>query len=256
MSNVDAGRFVWFDLMSTDLAAAKLFYTAVTGWTLTPFGEEAGYDMWTAGETPIGGANPLPQAAIDVGAPPHWIGYVAVTDLDAILAKATELGGTVLGEPIAMDGVGRFAIVRDPQGAVLSAFQPAGDATAPDGDVPMGQFSWHELATTDWEAGRDFYAQLFGWIDSDSMEMEPGSIYQMYKAPGMTFALGGMYNKAPEVPMPSWLYYIKVPDLEASLATVSKLGGNVINGPMEVPGGSRAAQCMDPQGAMFALHGA
>jgi hypothetical protein len=113
--------------------------------------------------------------------------------------------------------------------------------------------SWHELITSDHEAALRFYSQLFGWQKTDAIP-GPNGTYQMYGKGGRTF--GGMMTKPKDYPAPPhWLYYVKVADLDGALARVKKNDGKVWNGPMEVPGGDRVAQCVDPQGAAFALHG-
>jgi predicted enzyme related to lactoylglutathione lyase len=79
-------------------------------------------------------------------------------------------------------------------------------------------------------------------------------IYHFYKRNGGDFPLGGIFKKPAEMPVSAWLYYALVKDVRKSAADVAKLGGKVLNGPMEVPGGDLIAQCLDPQGAAFALH--
>ena len=151
--------------------------------------------------------------------------------------------------------VGRFAVIQDPQSAVLALYTPADDASGHDGQPAIGEFSWHELSTSDYAAAFDFYSALFGWVKTETMDMGPGGIYQMYGCvPGQ--ALGGMFNKPADQPGPpaSWLYYVTVLDVHAKVEQVKQLGGQVLNGPMDVPGGDIVAQCMDPQGAAFALH--
>ena len=87
----------------------------------------------------------------------------------------------------------------------------------------------------------------------EAMDMGDAGIYQIYGRHGIP--LGGMFNKPAEMPgPPGWLYYIRVEDVRGAADRVHRLGGRVLNGPMEVPGGDLIAQCMDPQGAMFALH--
>ena len=145
--------------------------------------------------------------------------------------------------------------VQDPQGAVLALYTPAGEAPGHDGETGIGEFSWHELATTDHAAAFDFYSALFEWTVVEAMDMGPGGMYQMYgRLSGQS--LGGMFNKPAGTPGPPafWLYYVTVPDVNAAVERVTQLGGQMLNGPMEVPGGDITAQCMDPQGAAFALH--
>jgi predicted enzyme related to lactoylglutathione lyase len=258
---VSHGRFVWYDLMTHDLDAAADFYSQVAGWDSSPWDggqmeDGSPYLMWMAGEKAIGGRGKLPDKAIAQGAQPHWLAYVTVPDVEAVAKKAEESGGAVLVPPTTMEEVGTFAVIRDPQGAVFAPFTPK---DGPEGDVPspeVGGFSWHELVTTDHEAAFAFYSEVFGWEKTEAMDMGEMGIYQMYGPPtGDAFSYGGMYNKPAEMPAPPhWLYYIMVPDIDAATAKVTELGGQVLNGPMEVPDGDMIAQCLDPQGAAFALH--
>ncbi len=121
-------------------------------------------------------------------------------------------------------------------------------------DMAPGHVRWHELLTDDWEAAFRFYAGLFGWQKLDAFDMGERGTYQIYGKGGR--ALGGMMNRPSGYPRPPhWLYYVHVADLDAALGRVKKGNGQVWNGPMEVPGGDRVAQCADPEGALFALHG-
>jgi hypothetical protein len=138
---------------------------------------------------------------------------------------------------------------------MFAVFTALGDAPGHEGPPNKGEFSWHELMTSDYQAAWDFYSKLFGWKVTSTMDMGPAGMYQMYgRDDGIP--MGGMFNKPAEVqgPPAAWLYYAKVDDVNATVETVKKNGGQVLNGPMEVPGGDLIAQCMDPQGAMFAVH--
>ncbi|MFL6195277.1 MAG: VOC family protein [Thermoanaerobaculia bacterium] len=249
------GRFVWYDLMTPDPEAAKPFYTAVAGWGTDVFqGTQPPYTMWTAGGTPIGGLMKLPDEAVAGGARPHWLAYVAVPDVDATTARAQELGGKVMVPPTPIPTVGRFSIFADPHGALMAAFRPEqGDRPEPQGMPAVGDFSWHELATTDPEAAWDFYADLFGWEKTTAMDMGEMGVYQMFGRKGAT--MGGIYRKPEHMQgPPAWLHYARVPDVNAAAEAARQHGGQVINGPMEVPGGDWIAMMLDAQGGMFAVH--
>jgi predicted enzyme related to lactoylglutathione lyase len=177
--------------------------------------------------------------------------------VDNTVSQAEELGGSILKSAMDIPTVGRFAVLADPQGAAFSVFTP-NEPMPPKGESPgPGEFSWHELGTTDWEAGFGFYSTLFGWVKMDAMDMGEGGIYQMY-GQADSAPLGGMYSKSAEMPEgpPSWLYYVVVEDTHKACELLPTLGATVLNGPMEVPGdsGDHIAQCMDPQGAAFAIH--
>ncbi len=155
--------------------------------------------------------------------------------------------------PTDIPEIGRFSIFADPQGAVIAAYTAVGDVAGHDGPSEIGEFSWHELYTTDYEAAFGFYEQLFGWEKMEAMDMGPAGIYQIYGRNGLP--LGGMMNKTEEMPgPPAWLYYVRVPDASEAAKNIEALGGTLLNGPIEVPGGDMIAQFMDPAGAAFAVH--
>ncbi|PKN58951.1 MAG: glyoxalase [Deltaproteobacteria bacterium HGW-Deltaproteobacteria-14] len=259
MSAMYHGRFLWFDLMTSDPAAAREFYTKVVGWTLAgwegagPDGNEH-YLMFAGPAGPVGGSMALPEAAKAMGAPPHWLGYVGAEDADATIAEAVELGAKILMPARTMAGVGRFGVVADPFGAAFGIYTP--ESFTEDGGRPetprVGEMSWHEIYTADVEGAFAFYSTLFGWVKTDAMDMGEMGVYQMY-GPGPGKTIGGMMQ-APEGMPPCWVYYARVPDLDAATATLKQLGGTVMHGPMEVPGGDHVVMGVDPQGAHFALH--
>jgi predicted enzyme related to lactoylglutathione lyase len=252
MSDIPLGRFCWFDLMTTAPDTAPDFYGQVTGWSTMQFeGGPEPYTMFANGEKPVGGVMELPAEASDAGAPPHWLAYISTPDLKGTVDKASELGATILAE-MDIPTVGSIAVISDPQGAVFAAFQPSGHAPGHDGPPEVGEFSWHELATEGWEGAWDFYSALFGWETTDQMDMGDMGVYQMYGRGA--HPLGGMFNRAPEMPVCAWLHYIRVVDVAAAAEKVKELGGTILRGPMEVPGGDMVAQCLDPQGAAFAVH--
>jgi hypothetical protein len=249
----EQGRFYWYDLMTTDVEGAKSFYTKLIGWgTMNWDGAGQSYTMWTNGKTPIGGVNTLPEDARKAGAPPHWLSYVLVPKVDETLSQVEKLGGKVLVPGMDIPTVGRFGVFSDPQGAVLAAFTPLEEA--PGAAPKTGDFSWHELATSDPAGALSFYQKLFSWEKGDAIDMGEMGIYQMYKRKGGDFPLGGIFKKPAEMPVSAWLYYALVSDVKKSVDEVKNLGGQILNGPMEVPGGDLIAQCLDPQGAAFALH--
>ena len=118
------GTMCWADLSTPDVARAKQFYSDVFGWHIEP-GEKdtSGYLHIKNGEQFIGGIPPARHR--DASVPPHWLTYFLVSDCDASAAKAKELGATILVTPMTMEGVGRWALIADPQGAVFAAFQSA-----------------------------------------------------------------------------------------------------------------------------------
>jgi predicted enzyme related to lactoylglutathione lyase len=254
MIDTNTGRFVWYELMTTDPQAAMPFYSEVIGWTTQPFGQGSDYTMWVGGSGPLGGVTKLPERAAKMGAPPHWMAHVRVTDVDAAVKRVRELDGRVHVEPEDVPGVGRFSIIADPQGAIISLFKPSSEGTAAPDMSKHGAFCWHELVTTDHEAALRFYGEIFGWETVLEHDMGPMGKYVLFGRDGKQY--GGMMSKTKEMQqMPNaWLYYVEVSDLDAALERAKGKGARVLNGPMEVPGGARIVQLMDPQGAAFALH--
>lgn len=247
------GRICWNELMTTDPKAATAFYKAVVGWGTQAWEGDSSYLMWTARGTPVGGLMALPEDAKRMGTPPSWVMYVAVPDVDASVRQAVSLGARAYVQPQDIPTMGRFAVLGDPQGATFALFSATGEIPGHDGPAKPGEFSWHELAARDWRAAWGFYEQLFGWVKMDAMDMGPVGTYQMFGRAGQM--LGGIYNKPREMPAPPhWLCYALVPSADSAAAVVQRLGGKVMNGPMDIPGGGRIAQCMDPQGAAFAVH--
>ena len=250
------GRFVWYDLMTTDPSGAKAFYSEVVGFGLQPFEGDPSYEMWMAAQSAIGGVNQLPKDALDMGAVPHWLGYVSVDDVDATAQKAVALGGQLYVPPTDIPGVGRFAVFAGPDGAVISAFR---SVTPGEGEgemvVDRGHVVWNELMAGDLDQAWAFYTELFGWHQVSTMQMgEAGGEYRMYGPPGAEGMLGGMMTKPPMVPVAHWLYYFHVDDVSAAAQRARDNGGQIHTGPMQIPGGEWVAIGFDPQGGAFAVH--
>jgi predicted enzyme related to lactoylglutathione lyase len=256
MITTNAGRYVWFELLTTDPKGAIAFYGDVVGWK-TEAWASGDYTMWLAGQGAVGGVSVLPEAARKMGAPPYWQGTVEVADVDRAVALVTERGGGVLVTPVDMPGVGRMAVILDPQGAAIAIITPS-SAMASHDPSKAGEFSWSELYTTDHEAAFRFYEELFGWERLGAHDMGPMGTYLLWGRGGKQ--LGGMMTMPKEMKTPdgrtvppSWMYYVTTLDLDLALERAKKHGARVLNGPMEVPGGQRIVQLMDAQGAAFAL---
>ena len=247
------GRPLWYELMTTDMKAAEAFYKTVVGWTTSPFdGAGQPYTMFNrTGDVPVGGVMTKPS---EVKAPPFWAMYVGVPNLEEAASQIKELGGNAHTEVIEVPNIGRMQMMMDPQGAAFYIYEPASAEQRPEAAPEVGEASWHELMTTDWQAAMKFYQDVFGWQPSEAMDMGPEGKYQMFNRPhGM---IGGLMNKPKEmanVP-PNWLIYFRVPEADAAAERVKANGGKILNGPMDVPGGDRVLSAMDPQGAAFGLH--
>ena len=245
------GRFIWYELMTTDMEAAKAFYGKVMGWgPQDASAPDMPYTLFIVGRSSIAGMMNLPEDAGKIGETPRWIGFIAVDDVDATAARIKELGGAVYVPPTEIPDVSRFSVVADPQMAmfvVVKWLRPRHDPPA--ALNARGRVGWHELLAADCEKASAFYRELFGWEMAD-----PGADgYRLFSVGGQT--IGGIGTKAPTVPVPLWLFYFNVGDIDAAAKRVKGAGGEILNGPTKVPDGSWILGCSDPQGAIFALVG-
>lgn len=246
MSNAEIrGRFVWHELMTTDPQAAGAFYSKLLPWKTQPSGTPD-YTLWVSGKTQAGGLMAQPESA---GGVPSWLVYIGTPDVDATTAAAERLGGKVHKPPADIPGIGRFAVLSDPQGATFAVFTPGGQGAA----GPLAtDFSWHELATSDAQGALTFYSELFGWSRGPAHDMGPQGTYHIIEHGGAQ--VGGFYKLMDTSKAPHWLTYIQVASVDKAAAAAKAAGGKVTQGPMDVPGGSRIAQILDPQGGAFAVH--
>jgi len=247
------GRPVWYELMTTDPSGAEAFYKKVLGWTSTPFPASPNpYTLFKRnGDIQVAGLMPRPEG---MNMPPFWSMYLAVPSLAKTVADIKRLGGSELSEMIEVPTIGRLQMMKDPQGAAFYIIQPEPREERPEVPPEIGEGSWHELMTTDAAAAMKFYAEVFGWQPGEAMDMGPMGKYYIFNRPiGM---IGGMMNKPPEMASvpPNWGIYFRVADLDGAIERIKANGGQILNGPMEVPGGDRIVNAMDPQGAAFSLH--
>ncbi len=248
------GRFLWHELLTTDLEAAAAFYSQVAGWA-SPTRTDSPVDrVWAIVDTPLTMVTRLGTEARRLGSRPSWVPYVAVSDVDATVRRAQGLGARVYVPP-ADNPRGRFAILADSHGAAFAVCRPARRQPLGSDAPAVGGFSWHELAAPDWRQAWEFYQALFAWEHAASIEMGAGNTYWMFQRAGGTGPIGGFYNlAATSAAPPRWLCYIRVPDADQAAETVARAGGSIVSGPLDVPGGDRVAAGVDPQGAAFAVH--
>ena len=238
------GRFVWHELMTPDTSAAHAFYSKAIGWKSQPWEEDPSYVMFAADRGPIGAT-----VAAGDGTAPHWIPYVGTGDIGETVDLAKKHGGSLVKDITGMSSGSKYAVLKDPYGAVFGVYESAedyGQITPP----KPGEHSWHELMTSDYAGAFEFYAELFGWEKMDEHDMGEMGIYLIYGLDGVQ--LGGMMTF--EGMPPAWMSYVRVKDVNQTAKKVKSAGGKVTNGPMEVPGGDWIVQLADPQGAMFAVH--
>jgi predicted enzyme related to lactoylglutathione lyase len=250
------GTPIWYELMSKDPLVARRFYGAVVGWRIDEFppaGSAMDYRMINAADGLVGGVLRLTDDMCQHGAVPCWLMYVGVDDVDACVNAMTSAGGSVLLPAFDIPNVGRIAMVADPQGAPFYVMRGASDGQSTACDPNRtGHGAWHELHAADGSKAVDFYTAQFGWTKAHGVDMGPMGIYQLFEIGGR--GLGGIMTDR-RFPRPAWLVYFRVDGIERAARRIVEAGGQVVHGPMEVPGGGWIVNGVDPEGAMFALTG-
>jgi uncharacterized protein len=244
------GKFAWYELMTSDTKAAGKFYSDVVGWTTQEMpGGDTPYTTFNIGNVGMAGM-------LNIGGHTGWIGYIVVDDVDAHVEKMVAAGAKLWKPPTDVPDMLRFAVLSDPQGAAIAVFTPhpaMPSPQRPEAPAP-GTIGWHELYTTDLDGGFDFYNKLFGWTKLSDMDMGQMGAYRIFdQGDHKEMGDGGMMNKPPHIPVSNWSFYFCVDRIDAAIERVKAGGGKVLNGPMEVPGGSWIINGQDPQGAMFSL---
>ena len=259
------GQFVWHELMSRDMNGAIAFYEAVVGWKALPWdqsSEAEPYTLFSRSGDPketVGGVMEMREPQFPAALPTHFMRYITVQDADATAALIVEHGGSIVHGPADIPNVGRFAIFDDPQGATVAVLQSLRDDWEQE-PPKIGDVAWCDLGTTDLDAAFQFYHDVFGWEIRQDMDMGEDGIYRLVTVPDAPAlkdrSFGGIYKKSDKMPGPKdpqWLYYFGVKDINAAVEAVKANGGQVIGGPMDVPGGDKIAVCLDPEKTVFAL---
>lgn len=250
------GDFIWYELLTSDADAAQDFYGTVLGWSFGGSGTPGiDYRIINAPEHSVGGLMAITPEMAQHGARPAWLGYVAVDDVDKCVESVEHGGGRTLMPGMDIPDVGRIAMVADPQGAPFYVMKPGGDgeSLAFAYDQPrIGHCAWNELITSDQTAAWHFYGVRFGWVKDGAMDMGEMGSYDFIRHGAM---IGAIMTGTAEMGPPHWNFYFRVADIDAAKSAVEAGGGQIVNGPMEIPGGDFALNGIDPQGAHFALVG-
>lgn len=253
--------FCWYELMTSDVRAAADFYGKVIGWRLSDRDPQSvsDYRMILRNDGgAIGGALQLTGDMLAQGARPAWVPYLAVADIEASLPAMQAEGGRVL-MPRTDIAQGSFAMLADPQGAPFYLMQPKPPADRPDARSDafkadgVQHARWNELATSNADAAKAFYARHFGFEFNTSMPMGDLGEYAFIDFAGQQ--LGAIMPLIDKQRLPSWLVYFGVPSAMAARNVIESAGGQVIMGPHEVPGGDWVVVATDPCGAVFGVVG-
>lgn len=253
------GSFIWYELMTPDPDASRAFYEAAIGWTIgaQPAGE-MDYRMIAAPDGQVGGVMRITPEMRSSGARPVWLGYLGVDDVDAMVAQVQAAGGTVTMPAWDIPGIGRFAMLADPQGAPFYVMRPVPPEDDPDAtshafapDLP-GHVAWNELSSTDHKAAQGFYGKLFGFESNEAMPMGERGDYAFLDHHGVRVGAALTATDTPSL----WRFYWVVPSVAAAGAAITAGGGTIVHGPVEVPGGQHIIVAIDPHGAGFGVVGA
>jgi uncharacterized protein len=225
-------RFCRYELRTTDVDGARAFYSDL-------FGD----GFWARGIEVV----PLPPPLAARGVPPNWLGHIGVDDVVPPMYRLLEAGATRLGAPPPDGRDSSGVVLRDPFGANLALMplngEPAGDRVA-----------WHLLASRDEERAIELYANALGWTALERQDLGERGRHVTFAWEGSGPPVGSTSDVArrPNVHA-QWLFFFSTPDLDASIAKVSALGGLALR-PDTTADGQRVVACDDPQGAAFGLY--
>ena len=241
------GAPCWVDLSVSDIERSKQFYAQVFGWNYT--GGEAefgGYVNATKdGRTVIGMAPPM--EGVEVGG--HvWTTYLAVEDAGLTEEKIRAAGGTVHMGAMQVGPFGTMGVYSDPTGASFGTWQPAGHGGFALWGDP-GSVAWSEAMVGDFEAGKTFYTDVFGWTYQD-MSAE-GMEYAIFTTPGDESGMTGGIGKEAEQ-APYWSVVFGVEDCDAAAQRVRDAGGQIVVEPFDFEFG-RLAIATGPDGEPFGI---
>ena len=248
------GTPCWIDLMSPDIDGAKEFYTSVFGWDAEDQFDDDGnrvYVMFSRDGKVVAGLGGQPPGMGEM--PAVWNSYVATADVAATTERVTAAGGSVMMPGMQVMDAGEMAIFTDPTGAAFSVWK-AGEHTGAEVCNEPNTYSWNELMTRDIDTALEFYRAVFDW-SYESQEMGPGMTYHVI-AGGEYGGLGGMMAMPPDMPeqVPNhWGVYFMVDDIEKTIGAITGAGGQIVNGPMEIPGVGTTAVSHDPAGGSFTI---
>jgi uncharacterized protein len=243
------GTFIWYELLTSDVAAARRFYSDVVGWVSREHGSVPGYGLFATGDSDIGGLM-LMDAGITR---PVWLGYISVDDVDATVAAAVSAGATVCVPPTDIPGVGRFAMILDPQRVATYVMRMVDTSASRSFAAQVGHCQWNELVTSDPVAALGFYTRNFAWQKGDVLQLGAMGDYQFLRCGGVRF--GAMMQRSRTAAPPLWRFYFGVDDIDRAVRAINAGGGKVLNEPQPVPGGGYAVVAIDPQGAEFGVAG-
>jgi uncharacterized protein len=240
------GRFVWFEHVSSDIPTARAFYEKLFGWNTEMMGVGGAepYPVIHNGETGIGG-----YAQAQAGAPPQWMSYLSVSDVDSTYKAALAAGAKSLMAPRDYGSAGRAATISDPTGGVFSLWRGSHDDPAETATTPPGSWIWNELASADEKMALAFYEKVFGF-GHDAMPMPDGTYYILKQGEKGRAGLCRVRDAAQPT---MWMPYVCVADCDAVAERARTLGATIHVPATDIPGVGRFAAFSDPQGASLSI---
>jgi predicted enzyme related to lactoylglutathione lyase len=243
----ETGRFVWHDLLTKDVSAAKQFYGDLFGWRFADTRRGDRPYVIARAETPVAGIVDISSIA-DAG--PQWLSYMAVADVDKTLDLVRSSGGKVLVEPRDLPAA-RAAVIADPQGAPLGLAQLRRDIPEP-ATPTQNHFFWQEYLARDAGQALEFYKDLAGY-ESTVSDTRLGVDYHVLRKSHGHAGLFQLPEKRVADVEPNWLPYVLVSDPSALAARVTALGGRILVPAAPERRNGSLVVIADPGGAPLAL---
>ncbi len=241
------GRFVWGDLVTSDVAAAADFYGKVFGWTFETYGGKDDLDTYTlalADGLPIGGMVFDKRAMKGTTPSARWVGLISVADVKTSAAAVTAGGGKVVYAPVVLGERGETAVFQDPEGVLFGVVRSTnGDPADYAGD--LNEWYWVDLWAVDVEKAATFYRSVVGYETRPIADDGPRSGVHLLSG---GFARAGIMQKNSAKASSTWLPYIRVADANASAAAAKAAGGKVLMQPLALTRAT-VAIIADPTGA-------
>ena len=235
------GKFIWHDLVTSDVVAARVFYGQLLNWT---FEQRGRYTIIKLDDKRIGGIIDIQPKSLERHVA-RWISSLSVHDVDQAASVVLSNGGKIHRGPEQIGDRGRVALVSDPHGAQFSLIRTEnGDPI--DGPIEEGSWLWHELWTNDPIDSANFYKMLAGYSEIEKLDS-----YLILKADKQRRAgIRNLFNKALEQ---RWVPVIKVNDVRVISTLAKQLGGRVIIEPENPDFVDQVALLADPSGALFMI---
>lgn len=238
--------FSWIDVATPDPEAGKRFYGGLFGWEFRdePAGDAGVYTMCSLNGKTVAGLSSMPPGQDTL--PGYWTSYATTYDIEATIARVTDLGGTVIAHPFDVMDAGRMALIQDPTGAMSAMWEPKNHI----GSSLVNQFntfSWNELLTTNKDKAAEFYKNLYGW----EAQHDENASYTSFSNNGR--AAAGMMQITEDMgSIPSnWMVYFMVDDVDAYAKRAKELRGGLMMPAFDAGETGRIAMLHDPQGIPF-----